>query len=232
MANISKKDSIKTAIMTFLNKKVGSLTRPEIDKEVKKLGSTRTITRALAELKTEGKVIFAKGEGNSTNLWTSTEAKKDTKKTSTKKSSNKNTRKKTGTKKDTKNADKKNTAGTPDKEKTPDKDKLTKDQLKKAAEKGKTAAKSPATDKPEKTKSPKKVGVIATIIKAISKKPKTKKQILARLVKRFPDREEAKMMKTINVQVPSRLRKDKELNIQKTDKGYIIKNGKWKAPKK
>jgi hypothetical protein len=34
------------------------------------------------------------------------------------------------------------------------------------------------------------------------------------------------MMRTINVQVPNRLKADKKLNIVKNDKGYFIKGGK------
>lgn len=214
MANISKKDQIKVAITSFLNKKVGSVSRTDIDKKVKDLGSARTITRALAELKIEGLVIFTKDEGKTAGLWTGTEAKKSSKKKDTKK-----------------NADKKNSAGASTKTKSTKKAGITKDDLKKAGKKGE-AAKTGTTEKPEKKKGKKKPGVIATIIKSISKKPKTKKQILAKLVKKFPERDADKMMKTINVQVPSRLRKDKELNIQKSDKGYLIADGKWKAPKK
>lgn len=217
MANLSKKDQIKNAVMAFLNKEVGSVTRTDIDKKVSKLGSARTITRALGELKTDGKLVFTKGEGKAAGLWTSTESKTDSKKTDSKKKDTK------------KNADKKSSAGSSTKTKSTKK--ITKDALKEAATKG-SKAKTSASTKPEK-QGKKKPGVIATIIAFISKKnPKTKAQILAKLTKKFPERDPEKMMKTINVQVPSRLRKDKELNVQKTDKGYHVEPGKWKAPKK
>jgi hypothetical protein len=77
-------------------------------------------------------------------------------------------------------------------------------------------------EKKEKSPKEKVVGVIASIIELLETKEMTKKEILTALVLRFPAREAAKMEKTVNVQVPSRLKKDKNLKIQKTEKGYKI----------
>jgi hypothetical protein len=72
-------------------------------------------------------------------------------------------------------------------------------------------------------------GVIGSIVEFLSaadaKKPITKKELVDKLAKRFPDREATSMMRTINVQVPNRLKTDKKLNVVKSDKGgyYIEK---------
>ena len=78
----------------------------------------------------------------------------------------------------------------------------------------------------KKTKSP---GVVASIIEFLTKasktRPLTKDQLLAKLAKRFPDRAESSMLRTINCQVPNRLWTDKEIEVQKNDKkpaGYWI----------
>lgn len=103
--------------------------------------------------------------------------------------------------------------------------------------KGKTP---PAKDKKSKGKAkgeapPKKVGVVQCIVDALTaateQKPVTKKGILAKLVKKFPDRDEDGMETTINVQVPNRLKTEKGLNIVKNEKGYYIAAGKVKAKK-
>lgn len=56
-------------------------------------------------------------------------------------------------------------------------------------------------------------GIIATIVElltnATAKTPMTKAKILATLVAKFPDRDEASMKSTINVQVPARISKEK-----------------------
>lgn len=70
---------------------------------------------------------------------------------------------------------------------------------------------------PEKKKE-KKVGVIATIFNTIagSKNGVTKAQILAKLKKAFPDRNEASMAKTINAQIGSSkrpVRMEREKNV-------------------
>lgn len=85
------------------------------------------------------------------------------------------------------------------------------------------APKSKATDK---LKGP---GVITSIIEVLSKatetKPVTKEDLLAQLVKRFPDRTPEAMTRTITCQVPSRLLKEKGIKVQSNDdksRGYWI----------
>ena len=93
--------------------------------------------------------------------------------------------------------------------------------MKKEAEKSKAKKKAAGA---KKTGGIKKVGVIAAIVeiltKATKKKPVTKEDILTLLEKQFPDRATTSMMGTINVQVPSRLKKEKDLNILNDGKGY------------
>lgn len=71
-----------------------------------------------------------------------------------------------------------------------------------------------------------KPGVIASIVefldKATAERPITKRQILAKLVARFPENDESGMMKTINAQVPRRLQVQKGLNVVKTEKGFFV----------
>lgn len=70
-------------------------------------------------------------------------------------------------------------------------------------------------DKPtkeKKAKAPKGPGVIATIATAIEEAGEngiSKEEILEKLVAAFPDREADRMKKTINVQVPTRISKEK-----------------------
>lgn len=67
-------------------------------------------------------------------------------------------------------------------------------------------------------------GVIAKIAEilqaATAKKPITKEQIVAKLVKAFPDREESSMKGTVAVQVPSRIANERGIKVKKNDKGY------------
>ena len=88
----------------------------------------------------------------------------------------------------------------------------------------------PKSSKPEKPpkakaeKAPKGPGVISTILEVLQKgKPVTKEAILAVLVKRFPDRSQESMGKTVNVQVPNRIAKEHKVKVEKTDKGYVIR---------
>lgn len=64
-------------------------------------------------------------------------------------------------------------------------------------------------------------GVIASIIEflkgATKTKPLTKKQLVELLAKRFPDRTAEAMEKTVNVQVPNRLRVDKDIEVESKD---------------
>lgn len=71
-----------------------------------------------------------------------------------------------------------------------------------------------------------KPGVIASIKEFLSKaseeKPVSKKDIVKKLKERFPDRDDEAMGKTVNVQVPNRLRKDAGLDVKKNESGYWI----------
>jgi hypothetical protein len=88
---------------------------------------------------------------------------------------------------------------------------------KKAA--AKPAAKKPAAKKAAPKKAPKKGGVIASIIEALEKGPKTHKQLHAMLVKKFPDRKPESMLNTIRVQVPGRINRERDFSLEKDDKG-------------
>lgn len=210
----SKKDQIKEAVMTKLNKTTGAVTRTDINKVVADLGSTRTISRALAELKTEGRALQSIDSETKTHSWTSLEANKNDKK------------EKTPAKKAASKTESKGKAKTATKETGKKGEKVTRENLKEAAKgaqakaRKSTVKRNPAGSKTGRTGvKGKKPGVIVMIIKSISKKARTKKQILDFLVKKFPDRDPQKMAKTIGVQVPSRLSKEKGLKITKTDKG-------------
>jgi len=93
-----------------------------------------------------------------------------------------------------------------------------------AAQKAEKAAKAAKPAKAAKApKEPKGPGVIATIVEVLKKgKPVSKDNILAVLVKRFPDRNKDSMAKTINVQVPNRISKEQKIKVKKTEKGFII----------
>lgn len=108
----------------------------------------------------------------------------------------------------------------------------------KAAAKKKTAAKKKkkAPEPPKgankkkkpapKPKTPKGPGVIKSIIeflkKANSKRPLSKDALLEKLEDRFPERTPDAMRTTINIQVPNRLKKEKELDVRKNEKGFWI----------
>ncbi len=92
----------------------------------------------------------------------------------------------------------------------------------------------PATAKPAAKKGP---GVIDTVIeqlqKATKKNPVLKDAIHTVLVKRFPDRDPASMKATLNAQVPTGLKTEKNIDVGAVDtpkgRGYYIQslNG-WK----
>lgn len=88
------------------------------------------------------------------------------------------------------------------------------------------AAKESKAPKGKAPKEPKKPGVIDTILsllqEASEKKPVTKETIVAKLAKAFPDREPDSMAKTVNVQVPTRLGKDKGVQVHKNENGYWV----------
>lgn len=106
-------------------------------------------------------------------------------------------------------------------------------QLAKATTKpaGKAAAKAEAPAGEEKKAGKKKIesaggagkpGVIATIVdiltKASEQKPESKETIADKLAAAFPDRDRDSMMKTVSVQVPNRIGKEKGLTIEKARK--------------
>lgn len=68
------------------------------------------------------------------------------------------------------------------------------------------------------------IGTIEALLRDAGKAgvPVTKKTIGEKLHAKFPDRPLEAMMKTVQVQVPNRLRKDKKLDVQKNDSGYWI----------
>lgn len=91
-------------------------------------------------------------------------------------------------------------------------------------------------EKPAKSKKDKKKvkrdapgkgpGIIAEIIrllkKATEKKPTTKKEVHAKLVEKFPDRNPDSMKHTVQVQIPYFLKNAKGLEVEKNDKGYWL----------
>lgn len=90
----------------------------------------------------------------------------------------------------------------------------------------------------KKAKKPAGPGVIQTILDYITAKgPVTKKQILAHLVRKFPDREQEAMKKTVNVQLggqkrPSRMEREKDVTFDIDDKGKFSIATKKKAKAK
>lgn len=95
----------------------------------------------------------------------------------------------------------------------------------KAAKAG-APAKGKAPPKKAGGESNKGPGVIGSIVEflesANSKKPLSKQALVEKLCKRFPDRPSEGMAKTVNVQVPTRIRTDKGINVQKNENGYWI----------
>jgi hypothetical protein len=91
----------------------------------------------------------------------------------------------------------------------------------------KTAVKVEKKSKPvkvAKSKEEKKPGVIATIVELIKAGPITKEQIVKQLAKRFPDRDAESMAKTVNVQIPGRIAKEKNLKLVEVEgKGWKVK---------
>lgn len=76
-----------------------------------------------------------------------------------------------------------------------------------------------AAGKKPKRKEPKKPGVIASILEFIQGDPVSKKQLLSKLTKRFPDRPVDGMAKTIQAQLPNRMAKEKGIKIKVDGKG-------------
>jgi hypothetical protein len=100
----------------------------------------------------------------------------------------------------------------------------TTEKAKPSKEKDSLKANSGQKKKGSKEEKAKKPGVIATILSilqnASAKKPVKKEEILTQLVAKFPDRPEGSMRSTINIQVPSRLRVEKGVQISKNENGY------------
>ena len=72
---------------------------------------------------------------------------------------------------------------------------------------------------------PKGPGVIATIFTLVSKSGKkgiSKDEILGKLTEMFPDRAVNGMEKTINVQLPGRMSKEKKVSIKKLETGCFV----------
>jgi hypothetical protein len=83
----------------------------------------------------------------------------------------------------------------------------------------------PKGKKPEKAKGKSGKGIIATIVslleKATKKKPITKAEIIDVLKKEFPDRDVRGMTRTVHVQVPGRISREKfKLGVTEDGKGF------------
>lgn len=96
-------------------------------------------------------------------------------------------------------------------------------------EKKEKAAKAPKEPKPPKE--PKGPGIIDTILEVVqggsATNPVTKADVMKKLEERFKDRKADAMIKTVNIQLPSRLNKTKaeggrSAGIKKNEKGYYI----------
>lgn len=112
-------------------------------------------------------------------------------------------------------------------ESVPVKPKKARKQSKKQREADREAA-SEGNPKPKGgKKSDGKPGVIASIIEFYAAgsedKPVTKEVVLEKLAKRFPDREKEAMAKTVQVQTPTRIRKEKGVEVSENE------NGRWIA---
>jgi hypothetical protein len=109
-------------------------------------------------------------------------------------------------------------------EKEDKKKKTKKDSAAAPSSKGKDKGKS---DKEEKKKRKTSGGgVIATIIEILkttsAKKPLSKDEIVQRLAKKFPDREESSMASTVLTQCGGKLKKYKDVDVKKNEKGYYL----------
>jgi len=78
------------------------------------------------------------------------------------------------------------------------------------------------TSKPKVTKGPGVIATIAGTLEVDEKEAITKEEIHSVLVKTFPDRNAASMLSTINVQVPSRITKER-FKVLKTKDGRYYK---------
>jgi hypothetical protein len=89
------------------------------------------------------------------------------------------------------------------------------------ATKPKTVAKTKGTKRTDGTKG---TGVIKSIVEflkaASATAPITKEQLVAKLAKRFPDREPDSMTRTVNVQIGTRIEREQGITVKKNDEGY------------
>ncbi len=113
------------------------------------------------------------------------------------------------------------------KEKPKKADKPTKEEKPKKADKPTKEEKAdkPKGKKPEKAKGKSGKGIIATIVslleKATKKQPITKAEIIDVLKKEFPDRDVRGMTRTVHVQVPGRISREKfKLGVTEDGKGF------------
>jgi hypothetical protein len=69
-------------------------------------------------------------------------------------------------------------------------------------------------------------GVIASILefllKATEDRPITKQRLVEKLVKRFPQRDPEGMSKTVSVQIPNRIKREKGVDVRQNENGYWI----------
>jgi hypothetical protein len=90
----------------------------------------------------------------------------------------------------------------------------------------KNSADAPSSKEGKKGRKSSGGGVIATIIEILktttAKKPLSKDEIVQRLVKKFPDREEKSMASTVMIQCGGRLQKEGKLEVKKNEKGYYV----------
>ncbi len=92
----------------------------------------------------------------------------------------------------------------------------------KDADKASKTPKTPKEQKEPKEPKEKAPGVISTILDLVKKGPITKEQILAKLVKAFPDREGDRMKKTVAVQLggdPCRMEREKDVKFTRGEGG-------------
>lgn len=87
------------------------------------------------------------------------------------------------------------------------------------AKEGKAAKRAGETGKEKRARNvgqgPGVISVIAEVVgEATEKKPVTRADILAVLTERFPSRDADAMNRTIGIQVPSRLKKEKEMDVR------------------
>ncbi len=68
-------------------------------------------------------------------------------------------------------------------------------------------------------------GVIGSIFEFLKAGPCTKVDLLAKLKERYPERSEDSMKATINVQIPSRMAKEKKVTISKNEAGQYFIQG-------